>query len=98
MAAETHEFWRMTLFPVDAKTSRRRWEMTTQESGEYHYLLRAQDGPIEVVPIVAEAENLTMVEDVPLNYASVILASARARQIFDDLGPGDIQWIPVTVR
>ena len=98
MPAEKHDFWVATMFPLSRRGETNRWEMSL----EWDYLISSKimfvEGPIDVAPLVAVAENLSKVEDVPLNYSDVFLVSSRARAIFDDLGPGDIQWIPTTIR
>jgi len=62
--------------------------------------IRRKDGPIDCPTSVwvGRADRADRVEDVPWVYRDVYIVSDRVRQIIEEAGPDDCQFIPIDIR
>lgn len=78
----------------------RRWCLATNLTLQQLETIRYQEGPIPAfdAPLTAEAERPHDVEDVPFVYQNFYVVSHRVRDMVEEAGPGDCQFLAIDIR
>lgn len=94
MTAIKSDFW---VFAFGGKGDAA-WGLETSVDAETCHRIKCHPGPIDVPPLVAEAERPDGIEDVPYVYSSFLVVSDRVRRIIEEAGPTDCQFLPIDIR
>lgn len=101
MKQHTQNFWVWSFSRgMGTPAENRRWTLTTSVPLWFREAINYQDGKIAspAAPIIAEANRLTRVEDVPWTFQGFLIVSDRTRLLIDHYCQDNCEFFPVEIR